>query len=91
LNGNLVEDQEYAGDSNKGSEMPKVTKATVGTETITVEAGTFNNCVKNEQGTTTGIGSKEWVSVDVPIWGLVKLETYSSGPMSTYELTGYGG
>lgn len=92
-NGELTSDDEYPGDSNEGSDMPNVTKPTVGTETKTVTAGTFNNCVKTEEPGPNGqIGSREWVSVDVPIWGLVKLETYLSGqPMSVYELTGYGG
>jgi hypothetical protein len=91
-NGELTDDSEYAGDSHEGSDMPNVIQATVGAETITVTAGTFNNCVKDADEGPNGQGSKEWVSVNVPIWGLVKLETYlSSGTLSIYELTAYGG
>ena len=93
--GNLIDDQEYAGDSNEGSEMPNIIKPTVGYETITVTAGTFENCAKGETGGSTGdltVLGRSWTHTDVPIWGLVKLETYSNdNPVSSYELTAYGG
>jgi hypothetical protein len=91
-NGELTDDSEYAGDSHEGSDMPNVIQATVGAETIAVTAGTFNNCVKDEDEGPNRQGSREWVSFNVPIWGLDKMETYlSSGTLSIYELTAYSG
>ena len=63
-------------------------------ETITVTAGTFTNCAK--ASTTTTMDSQTnvsymWAHQDVPIFGLVKMETYVNQELSSLmELTGYG-
>ncbi len=94
-NGNVIADEEYPGDSDEGSEMPNPIDTTVGTETITVTAGILENCVKAETGGSTGtttVGARSWTHSDVPIWGLVKMETYTGENLvSSYELTAYGG
>jgi hypothetical protein len=95
VSGNLVSDEEFAGDSEEGSEMPNLVKPVVGTETITVAAGTFENCVKGDGGGSIGgttMVSRSWSHADVPFDGLVKLESYSGDNLlSLYELTAYGG
>jgi hypothetical protein len=62
-------------------------------ETITVTAGTFINCEKASITTTTPAGttvSNVWASQNVPIFGLVKMETYLNGQLSSItELTNY--
>lgn len=63
----------------------------VGYETITVPADVFINCMKievSEEEYTV----KTWVHPNVPIFGLVKSETYKAGSlMSLMELISYGG
>ena len=61
-----------------------------GHETITVPAGTFD-CDKVTITSATGVTSS-WVNLNIPVIGLVKIETTSDGVLaSTTELTGYGG
>ena len=60
-------------------------------ETVTVPAGTFTNCAKAEVDTGTS-ASTIWMHQDVPLWGMVKTETYDQGELqSTMELIAYGG
>ena len=65
-------------------------------ETITVPAGTFQNCMKaqitvNNEYTGATIVSLDWAHQDVPIWGIVKSETRADGVLSsTMVLTAYG-
>jgi hypothetical protein len=62
-------------------------------ETITVAAGTFPDCAKAAITTTTPAGtstSNVWSSQNVPIFGLVKMETFLNGQLSsTTELTDF--
>jgi len=64
-------------------------------ESCTVPAGTFADCMKAKTtntfgGTTTT--SYMWAHQNVPVWGLVKLESYSNDVLtSVMELTAYGG
>jgi hypothetical protein len=79
-----------AGDMPKPIDISTVT----GHETITVPAGTFD-CIKvtvtsTAAGTTTT--TSQWVNSNIPVIGLVKIETTSGGVLqSTTELTAYGG
>ena len=63
----------------------------VGQEAITVAAGTFacNKVVVTDYG-NTGNTANEWYSSDIPIGGLVKIETYKGTELTTVrELTAY--
>lgn len=64
-------------------------------ETITVTAGTFTNCAKASTTTTTGAGTSVsyiWANQNVPVYGLVKMESYDGQQLSlSMELTAYGG
>jgi hypothetical protein len=79
------------GDSEDMPEPIDMTTA-MSYETITVPAGTFN-CGKTSITTsTTGVThtTSTWASADVPITGLVKLETVADGAVtSTTELISY--
>jgi len=79
-----------AGDMPEPLDMSTVTSY----ETITVPAGTFNcgkiTITSTVSGTTTT--TSEWANSDIPVIGLVKMETTSGGALtSTTELTAYGG
>ncbi len=64
-------------------------------ETKTVAAGTFTDCAKASITTTTSAGTNTatiWAHQNVPVYGLVKMETYSGQQLTmTMELTAYGG
>jgi hypothetical protein len=65
-------------------------------ETITVAAGTFQNCAKATITTTTATSETEvstvWISQNVPAFGIVKSEGRINGVLSsTLELVSYGG
>jgi hypothetical protein len=63
----------------------------VGRETVTVTAGTFEDCIKTEV-TTEGQTVHVWVHPDVPVWGVVKVEAYIDGEKTlSMELISYGG
>jgi hypothetical protein len=65
-----------------------------GHETITVPAGTFDCDKVTVTSTSEGktIVTNEWVNTNIPVIGLVKLETKSDGVLtSTTELKDYGG
>ncbi len=55
----------------------------VGQETITVSAGTFTCDKAVISDATTGSTTTQWYSTEVPIVGLVKLETYEADQLST--------
>jgi hypothetical protein len=91
----LQYEQEYDPDqaSSQTGEPPEpVNPQTIlSHETITVPAGTFVNCAKAETGTAT-TKTDIWMHPDVPIWGMVKTETYSNSELQTkMELIAYGG
>lgn len=95
VNDVLTYEQEY--DPNQASlqtgEPPEPVnpQTIVSHETITVTAGTFVNCAKAETGTAT-TKTDIWMHPDVPIWGMVKTETYSNSELqTTMELIAYGG
>jgi hypothetical protein len=91
----LTFDEEYDPDeaSTETGEPPEPVdpNAIVSYETITVTAGTFANCAKAE--VTTGTTTVDtWVHQDVPLWGMVKMETHYQGELqTTMELIAYGG
>jgi hypothetical protein len=64
-------------------------------ETVTVTAGTFTNCAKASTTTTTTAGtsvSYVWANQKVPVFGLVKMESYLNQQLSSsMELTAYSG
>ncbi len=61
-------------------------------ETVTVPAGTFTNCAKAST-TTAGTGTTYiWAHESVPVYGLVKMESYDGQQLSmSVVLTAYGG
>jgi len=63
----------------------------VGQETITVSAGTFTCDKVVVTDAATGSVTTQWYSTDVPIVGLVKMETYNGAELTTArELTASG-
>ena len=90
--GQKIMDEEYDPDSpyfDPGSYQEIDPNTIVGQETITVAAGTFN-CDK-AQTTVEGTQATIWVSTQVPVFGIVKMESHSAGNMvSAIELLGYG-
>jgi hypothetical protein len=91
----LQYDQEYDPEqaSSQTGEPPEPVnpQTIVSYETVTVPAGTFTNCAKAETGTAT-TKTDIWMHPDVPIWGMVKTETYSNSELqTTMELIAYGG
>ncbi|HLE75933.1 MAG TPA: hypothetical protein VI864_07840 [Candidatus Bathyarchaeia archaeon] len=93
MNGNLTYEHEEDIDPGEDpGDMPEpIDLSTVtGHETITVPAGTFY-CDKVTVTSATGVTSS-WVNSNIPVIGLVKIESRSDGVLtSTTELTGYGG
>jgi hypothetical protein len=95
VNDVLTYEQEYDPDqaSSQTGEPPEPVnpQTIVSHETITVTAGTFVNCAKAETGTAT-TKTDIWMHPNVPIWGMVKTETYSNNELQTkMELIAYGG
>jgi flagellar basal body-associated protein FliL len=93
VNNVLTYDQEYDPDetsTDTGEPPEPVDPQTIlSYETVTVPAGTFANCAKAESGSATS-KVDVWVHQDVPIWGIVKSETYSNSELQTkMELTDY--
>ena len=63
----------------------------VGYETVTVEAGTFTNCVKVEVTEEEQL-IRTWAHESVPIYGMAKSEFYSENELAmVMELVAYGG
>jgi hypothetical protein len=74
----------------EGGDMPKPIdiSTSMGHETITVPAGTFD-CTKVTITGTTATTS-EWINSNIPVIGLVKMESTSGGVVtSTTELIDY--
>jgi hypothetical protein len=91
-NGELTYEHEEDIAPGEGGDMPKPIDISTATshETITVPAGTFD-CTKVTVTGATGTTSS-WVNSNIPVIGLVKIETTSGGVLkSTTELTAYGG
>ncbi len=96
MNGELISENEEDLTPSETGDMPEPidTSTSTSSETITVPAGTFN-CAKitvtsTISGTTSTTSS--WANSNIPIIGLVKMETTSGGVVtSTTELTAYGG
>jgi hypothetical protein len=91
----LQYEQEYDPDqaSSQTGEPPEpVNPQTIlSYETVIVPAGTFANCAKAESVTAT-TKADIWMHPDIPIWGIVKSETYSNSELQTkMELIAYGG
>jgi len=67
----------------------------ISSETITVAAGTFRDCMKAKTTNTVSGNTMTlymWAHASVPVWGLVKSESYIGEELtSTTELTAYGG
>jgi hypothetical protein len=63
----------------------------VGYETVTVEAGTFTNCVKVEVTEEKQL-IRTWAHESVPIYGMAKSEFYSENELEmVMKLVAYGG
>jgi hypothetical protein len=95
VNDVLTYDEEYDPDeaSSETGEPPEPVnpQTIVSYETVTVTAGTFVNCAKAEVKTGTSTVDT-WVHPDVPLWGMVKMESYSGSELQTkMELIAYGG
>ncbi|MCS7115172.1 MAG: hypothetical protein RMJ15_06480 [Nitrososphaerota archaeon] len=94
VNDNLVFEQEFdPGQASGDTEPPEPVDVNyfAGYETITVPAGTFTNCMKMEV-TEEGRIARTWVHPNVPVWGIVKMESYEGNqPLMTMELIAYGG
>lgn len=92
MNDELVnEHEEDISPGEGGTDIPQPVDTSTATtfETITVQAGTFN-CAKIAVTTPTGTSSA-WYNSNIPVIGLVKIETTSGGSIqSTTELTAYG-
>jgi hypothetical protein len=89
----LISEHEEDIAPGEGGDMPKPIDISTSTshETITVPAGTFD-CTKVTVTSATGTTSS-WVNANIPVIGLVKIATTTSGGAvsSTTELTAYGG
>ena len=87
-----VDDVLVSEDESKYGSPPAVVdpQTIVGQETITVPAGTFTCDKVVVTDATTGIVTNLWYSTDVPIVGLVKMETYEGTQLtSARELIAY--
>lgn len=94
----VYEDQFDASTANEtGIGTEQINPQTItGYETVTVAAGTFENCAKASVTSTTTIGETQvssiWISSNVPVFGIVKAEGQINGvASSTLELVSYGG
>jgi hypothetical protein len=91
LNGDLVFTDESDPDSTDYDDMiPMQFPAEyVAYETVTVPAGTFSGCGKVTDADSGSVFSA-WIHKDVPVWGIVKMESYQGETLvSTMELKAY--
>ncbi len=91
LDGDLVYEDESDPDSNNYSDMiPMQFPAQyVAYETVTVPGGTFSGCGKVTDS-DSGSVFNAWIHKDVPVWGIVKMESYQGETLvSTMELKTY--
>ncbi len=79
-------------DTQQYALVPSDITQSIGTETVTVPAGTFANCPKGEF-TVSGRVTDVWEDSSIPIFGLVKSQTTNSNGVviETLELDSYGG
>ena len=92
LEGDLVFEDESDSNLNEYSDMiPMQFPAQyVAYETVTVPAGTFTGCGKVTDS-NSGSVFNAWIHKDVPVWGIVKMESYQNETLvSTMELKTYG-
>jgi hypothetical protein len=92
LDGSLVYEDETDPDSNDYNDMiPMQFPAQyVAYETVTVPAGTFVGCGKVSDADSESVFNA-WVHKEVPVWGIVKMESYQGETLvSTMELRTYG-
>ena len=92
LDGELVFGEEVGPDSTEYDDMiPMQFPAQYVTyETVTVPAGTFVGCGKVSES-DSGSVFNAYIHKDVPVWGIVKMESYQNETLvSTMELKTYG-
>jgi hypothetical protein len=92
LDGEMVFNEESDPDSNDYDDMiPMQFPAEyVAYETVTVPAGTFTGCGKVSDVDSESVFNA-WVHKDVPVWGIVKMESYQGATLvSTMDLMTYG-
>ena len=79
-------------DTQQYALVPSDVTQNIGTETVTVPAGTFANCPKGEF-TVSGRVTDVWEDSSIPIFGLVKSQTTNSSGVviDSLELDSYGG
>jgi len=90
--GELVFGEEVGPDSTEYDDMiPMPFPAQyVAYETVTVPAGTFVGCGRVSEA-DSGSVFNAWIHKDVPVWGIVKMESYQDETLvSTMELKTYG-
>lgn len=88
LDGKLVFGEEVGPDSKAYDDMnPMQFPAQyVAYETVTVPAGTFVGCGKVSDADSGSVFSA-WIHKDVPVWGIVKMDSYQGETLvSTMEL-----
>jgi hypothetical protein len=91
LGGKLVFGEEVGPDSNNYNDMiPMQFPAQyIAYETVTVPGGTFVGCGKVSDA-DSGSVFNAWIHKDVPVWGIVKMESYQGETLvSTIELKTY--
>ena len=91
LDGEMVFTEESDPDSNDYNDMiPMQFPAKyVAYETVTVPAGTFAGCGKVSDADSASVFNA-WVHKDVPVWGIVKMESYRGATLvSTMDLVTY--
>ena len=92
LDGELVFSEEVGPNSTEYDDMiPMQFPAQyVAYETVTVPAGTFLGCGKISEA-DSGSVFNAYIHKDVPVWGIVKMESYQNETLeSTMELKTYG-
>jgi hypothetical protein len=92
LAGDLIFEDESETDSTEFNDIipTQFPAQYVAYETVTVLAGTFTGCAKVSD-TQTGSVFNAWVHEDVPVWGIVKMESYEGETLVTsMELKAYG-
>ncbi|MBS7631697.1 hypothetical protein KEJ47_09070 [Candidatus Bathyarchaeota archaeon] len=95
MNQTLVQTQEFDPSQapEQGGEPPAPINVdyVVGYETVTVQAGTFTDCVRVEVEQEEQL-VRSWAHQNVPIFGLVKSEVYTDSELvMVLELVAYGG